>query len=78
MQGFFPVLLTSIAIAAVAKPDIVVTDVAVIGGGVAGISAAKALEEGGAPDWILIEAQNRLGGRTRTLQRLGTKIDIGK
>lgn len=40
-------------------------DVVIIGGGVSGLSAAKYLEEQGV-DLVLLEATERLGGRTRT------------
>ena len=43
-----------------------VRDVAVIGGGVAGLAAAGALADGGA-DVVLLEARGRLGGRVHTL-----------
>ena len=62
-------------------PEDIVVDVAIIGGGVAGLAAAKVLEEGGAPSWVILEGQGRLGGRARTLEPyitgLSANIDIG-
>lgn len=43
----------------------------VIGGGIAGISAAKSLLEAGFQDVKILEASDRIGGRIKT-------IDIGE
>ena len=48
----------------------------VIGAGVAGLSAARALQSGGC-DVTVLEASDRLGGRTHTVQLDGTSIDLG-
>ncbi|MEL6208453.1 MAG: FAD-dependent oxidoreductase, partial [Pseudomonadota bacterium] len=42
-------------------------DVAIIGGGLAGLAAADALERAGR-DWVLFEARPRLGGRILSQQ----------
>ena len=51
--------------------------VAVIGGGLAGISAAVALQEAGF-DVDLYEARPRLGGATHSFQRAGVTVDNGQ
>src|SRR5688572_9379268 len=53
-------------------------DVIVIGGGVAGLSAARALVDGGARV-ILLEARERIGGRIHTArdERLTIPIELG-
>lgn len=50
--------------------------VLIIGAGMAGIMAAKTLQEAGIEATIL-EARDRIGGRTRTDHSLGTSIDLG-
>ena len=55
--------------------------VAVVGGGMAGLGAARALEKArlaGSPlDWLLIESEPRLGGKVRTVRREGFVIEGG-
>ena len=51
--------------------------VAVIGGGLAGITAAIALAESGA-DVTLLEARPRLGGATCSFSRDGLTVDTGQ
>jgi monoamine oxidase len=51
-------------------------EVAVIGGGAAGIGAARRLQEAGVAARI-IEARNRLGGRAWTIEAGGYAIDLG-
>ncbi|MGC8875898.1 protoporphyrinogen oxidase [Thermus sp.] len=50
--------------------------VAVVGGGWAGLAAALALKEGGA-DFLLLEASPRLGGKVRTLRQGGFLVEGG-
>ncbi|HWE79371.1 MAG TPA: NAD(P)/FAD-dependent oxidoreductase [Pseudolabrys sp.] len=52
------------------------TEVAVIGGGAAGIAAARRLTDAGVP-CLLIEARNRLGGRAYTVNHGGHGVDLG-
>ncbi len=51
-------------------------DVAVIGGGAAGIAAAKRLQQSGR-SYMLVEAQSRLGGRAYTVHGHGFSLDLG-
>ncbi|GAB5602657.1 protoporphyrinogen oxidase [Thermus sp. FJN-A] len=50
--------------------------VAVVGGGLAGLSAALALKEAGIP-FLLLEAGLRLGGKVRTLRQGGFLLEAG-
>ena len=54
-------------------------DIIVVGGGVAGLAAARMLVDVGQHDVIVLEAkQGRYGGRVRTnVNRLGTVINGG-
>ena len=47
------------------------TDIAIVGGGLAGLSAARVLQAHGA-DFVLLEARERLGGRILTVDERGT------
>jgi monoamine oxidase len=51
-------------------------DAVVIGGGAAGIAAARALHDAGR-DVLLIEAKDRLGGRAHSVPLAGMTIDLG-
>lgn len=52
-------------------------DVIVIGGGISGLSAAKLLSESGL-NVIVLEAQNRVGGRTHTIRNKEVQyVDVG-
>jgi monoamine oxidase len=51
-------------------------DVVVIGGGFAGVTAARELMHAGF-DTVVVEARDRLGGRTWLDQRLGRKLEMG-
>ena len=51
-------------------------DVVVIGGGAAGIAAARRLHEAGV-NCLLVEARDRLGGRALTLGVAGYALDVG-
>ncbi|MCH7535237.1 MAG: FAD-dependent oxidoreductase [Bacteroidetes bacterium] len=52
------------------------TTVLIVGGGIAGLSAAKHLQESGIP-FIVLEAQHRVGGRIKTDTTLGFPFDEG-
>ena len=51
-------------------------DFAIVGGGAAGISAARAARERGLTSMIL-EASDRTGGRARTVEWQGQALDLG-
>jgi monoamine oxidase len=51
-------------------------DIVVIGGGAAGIGALRTLADAG-KDVLLLEAQDRLGGRAHTVHIAGMPIDMG-
>ena len=52
--------------------------VLILGGGMAGVSAANRLNELGIADFILLEAQDRLGGRIRTEEIVpGVSLSVG-
>src|SRR4051794_40407081 len=52
------------------------TEVVIVGGGAAGIAAARRLTDQGA-DCLLLEARNRLGGRAFTQGKSGYPLDLG-
>ncbi|MEZ5380731.1 MAG: FAD-dependent oxidoreductase [Microthrixaceae bacterium] len=52
------------------------TDVLVVGAGFAGLTAARRLADANV-DVVVLEARQRVGGRTHTVQRNGVTIDLG-
>ena len=51
-------------------------DVVIVGGGLAGLAAARRLDRAGV-DWLLVEASDRLGGRVATDVVDGWRLDRG-
>ncbi|MEV8337668.1 protoporphyrinogen oxidase [Leucobacter sp. NPDC077196] len=58
------------------EPDSPRPRIAVVGGGVSGLTAARELAVAGA-DVVVVEGADRLGGRIRGAEIAGTTIDIG-
>ena len=51
-------------------------DVVVVGGGLAGITAARDLKQRGFST-VVLEANDRLGGRTYTIEDEGRTVELG-
>lgn len=51
--------------------------VLILGGGVAGLVAARTLEEQGISDFIIVEAGNELGGRLKSREFGGSVVELG-
>jgi monoamine oxidase len=51
-------------------------DAVVVGGGYAGLAAARKLAEEGSST-VVLEARDRVGGRTHTVEEAGAKVDLG-
>ena len=49
----------------------------IIGAGLAGISAAVKLVESGIENVVILEAENRIGGRIHSVPFAGSVIDLG-
>ena len=52
-------------------------DTIIIGAGFAGLAAAKALKEKGQDNFLILEARDRVGGRTKPGKIAGLNIDLG-
>ena len=55
------------------------TDVLILGAGMAGISAAKTLSDGGVKDFIILEGRAEIGGRmwSQVLNATGARVELG-
>ncbi|WP_143163024.1 FAD-dependent oxidoreductase, partial [Couchioplanes caeruleus] len=51
-------------------------DVVIVGGGLAGLAAARRLDRAGV-EWLLVEAADRIGGRVATDVVDGWRLDRG-
>lgn len=51
--------------------------VAIIGAGIAGLSAANHLIENGIKDIVVVEARDRIGGRIHTVKHNGRPLELG-
>ena len=52
-------------------------DVLIIGAGMAGIAAAKSLHEKGVTNFLILEARDRIGGRLRSEEFGGVRVELG-
>eukprot|EP01100_Stratorugosa_tubuloviscum_P007461 TRINITY_DN3105_c0_g1_i3.p1 TRINITY_DN3105_c0_g1~~TRINITY_DN3105_c0_g1_i3.p1 ORF type:complete len:198 (+),score=83.99 TRINITY_DN3105_c0_g1_i3:59-652(+) len=52
-------------------------DIIIIGGGISGLSAAKYLRQSGLNNLIVLEARDRVGGRTFSVEENGVVTDLG-
>ena len=53
-------------------------EVLVLGAGIAGISAAKTLSDGGIKNFLILEAEDRIGGRVKnTVLQSGVRVELG-
>ena len=53
-----------------------VVDAVIVGGGYAGLAAARRLTEEGRST-VVLEARDRVGGRTYTVEEAGATVDLG-
>ena len=51
--------------------------VLILGAGMAGVTAAYSLQQNGTSDFIILEAQDRMGGRMRTDMFAGIRVNVG-
>lgn len=56
------------------SPD---TKVLIFGAGMSGVSAARALYDKGLTDFIILEARGEVGGRMRSTEFAGVKVELG-
>ena len=51
--------------------------VLILGGGIAGVIAARTLHENGIDDFVIIEARDELGGRLKSVKFAGYTVEVG-
>jgi polyamine oxidase len=51
--------------------------VIILGGGVAGVIAARTLHENGIDNYVIVEARDELGGRLKSTDFAGTTVELG-
>lgn len=49
----------------------------IVGAGISGISAAAKLLENGFKNLVVLEAENRIGGRVNTIPFANSTVDLG-
>eukprot|EP00475_Leptophrys_vorax_P041062 TRINITY_DN7711_c0_g2_i1.p1 TRINITY_DN7711_c0_g2~~TRINITY_DN7711_c0_g2_i1.p1 ORF type:complete len:474 (+),score=136.04 TRINITY_DN7711_c0_g2_i1:86-1507(+) len=59
------------------EADVIQTKVVVLGAGMSGISCAKQLQDNGITDFLVVEADNRIGGRLKPFDFDGINIELG-
>ncbi|ORX43481.1 amine oxidase [Hesseltinella vesiculosa] len=75
MKTFGVIALATLSVGALAET--IHTKVAILGGGVAGISAALNFTLNGMNDFVMVEARDVVGGRAQTAKLGNTTIEIG-
>lgn len=53
------------------------TKVLILGAGVAGLATAKTLHKNGIEDFVILEAQDHIGGRVKQIDFAGLKLEEG-
>jgi len=76
MRDAWALIAASVAPSRAASAAPAITDVAIIGGGFAGVTAARELSMRGRSS-VLLEARDRLGGRTHTMEHDGHALELG-
>ena len=76
-RKFFLVLALLIGFVEFCSAQIIRTKVAILGGGIAGVIAARTLSENGIPDFLIVEAESVLGGRLKETKFGGYTIELG-
>ncbi|XP_078677567.1 uncharacterized protein LOC144914052 [Branchiostoma floridae x Branchiostoma belcheri] len=77
MFSFWPRIWPLLLMLTVCRGETVRTKVLVLGAGMAGISAARSLNQSGLTDFVILESTGRVGGRLWKVQFGGKTIDIG-
>jgi polyamine oxidase len=67
----------ALAVSAAPTAKTTKTKVAILGGGVSGISAAKNLVANGITDFVIVEARDELGGRAHDIEFAGVRVEKG-
>src|SRR5271169_2567996 len=63
--------------AAYVSGGVVKTKVAILGGGMSGMIAARTLAEANTTDFLIIEARHELGGRMMLTEFMGSVVELG-
>jgi polyamine oxidase len=76
MKLFNPVSIVLLSCSLVVG-KVLKTKVAVLGGGISGVIAARTLSQAHIQDFLLIEAKNQLGGRLTSTEFGGRCVELG-
>ena len=66
------------AVSGVTCPAYYDADVLILGAGMSGISAARSLYENGVDNFLILEARDRIGGRMRSEEFGGIRVELGE
>ncbi|KAI8089991.1 uncharacterized protein BX664DRAFT_281367 [Halteromyces radiatus] len=75
--SFSAISLGILAASQLVDAEVIHTKVAILGGGVSGISAALNLTLNGMDDFVMVEARDVLGGRAQNVKLGNTTIELG-